>query len=222
MDILDLKLGDAILDLGCGPGLYANRFAQLGVRVTGVDYSRRSIDYARSSARELGLEISYRCQDYLTLEDDGLYMAALLISGEYCVFDPQQRRQLLANVGRALKPGGFFVFDVSTPNLLPHQEEHTEWQALATGLWRPGPYLVLTQGLAYPDQGIYLDQYIIIEADGRLSVYRNWFQDFEREGITAELEAGGFEVLSVWGDLAGKPCTPEGEWIGLVAQKRIN
>lgn len=29
-----------LLDLGCGPGLYAQRFARLGYRVTGVDLSR--------------------------------------------------------------------------------------------------------------------------------------------------------------------------------------
>jgi 2-polyprenyl-3-methyl-5-hydroxy-6-metoxy-1,4-benzoquinol methylase len=57
---LDLKAGDRVLDLGCGPGLYANRFAQLGLKVTGVDYSKRSIDYARWAAKELNLEIDYR------------------------------------------------------------------------------------------------------------------------------------------------------------------
>jgi 2-polyprenyl-3-methyl-5-hydroxy-6-metoxy-1,4-benzoquinol methylase len=35
-----------VLDLGCGPGLYAQRFARRGFHVTGVDYSRRSIEYA--------------------------------------------------------------------------------------------------------------------------------------------------------------------------------
>src|SRR5512143_116208 len=37
-DSLALKAGDSILDLGCGPGLYASRFARAGLHVTGVDY----------------------------------------------------------------------------------------------------------------------------------------------------------------------------------------
>jgi len=46
VETLGLCPGDAVLDLGCGPGLYAARLAQRGLRVSGVDYSRRSIDYA--------------------------------------------------------------------------------------------------------------------------------------------------------------------------------
>lgn len=41
-----LEPGDSVLDLGCGPGLYTSRLAEHGMRVTGVDYSKRSIDYA--------------------------------------------------------------------------------------------------------------------------------------------------------------------------------
>lgn len=47
---LDLQAGDSVLDLGCGPGLYAARLAERGLRVTGVDYSRRSIDHANTYA----------------------------------------------------------------------------------------------------------------------------------------------------------------------------
>ena len=43
---LGLRPGAKLLDLGCGPGLYAARLAQWGLDVTGIDYSRRSIDYA--------------------------------------------------------------------------------------------------------------------------------------------------------------------------------
>ncbi len=33
--------GARIADFGCGPGLYANRLAQLGASVTGIDFSKR-------------------------------------------------------------------------------------------------------------------------------------------------------------------------------------
>ena len=41
--------GMKLLDLGCGPGLYAERFCKEGFRVTGLDYSRRSIEQARQA-----------------------------------------------------------------------------------------------------------------------------------------------------------------------------
>lgn len=37
-----------ILDLGCGPGLYTKRLSEMGYDVTGIDYSKRSIAYAKS------------------------------------------------------------------------------------------------------------------------------------------------------------------------------
>ncbi|EOS51741.1 hypothetical protein C809_01201 [Lachnospiraceae bacterium MD335] len=36
----------SVLDIGCGPGLYTERYAKKGYRVVGVDFSHRSINYA--------------------------------------------------------------------------------------------------------------------------------------------------------------------------------
>ncbi|SCM83348.1 Methyltransferase domain protein (fragment) [uncultured Sporomusa sp.] len=38
-----------LLDMGCGPGIYAERLATAGYQVTGIDFSKRSIDYAQNS-----------------------------------------------------------------------------------------------------------------------------------------------------------------------------
>ncbi|MDF1521065.1 MAG: class I SAM-dependent methyltransferase [Brevefilum sp.] len=220
MTELGLQAGDHLLDLGCGPGLYANRFAQLGVRVTGVDYSRRSIEYARNYAKMLDLDIIYRYQNYLDLEDEVLYDAAVLIFGDYCVLKLAERQKLLAKVHRALKPGGFFVLDVSTPHLADHQGEKSSWYASEAGFWRSTQHLMLENGFAYPDEMIYLDQYIVIEGDGSLTAYRNWFQDFDREMIVSELENAGFHVQSLWGELTGEPYEESSEWVGVVARRK--
>ena len=57
-----------ILDVGCGPGLYTERFAKMGYGTTGMDLSRRSVQYARDSAASQGLDITYYCQNYLAME----------------------------------------------------------------------------------------------------------------------------------------------------------
>jgi len=56
-----------VLDLGCGPGLYTEVFAKLGAFVTGIDFSKRSIDYAIQNAAGNQLEISYHYQNYLEI-----------------------------------------------------------------------------------------------------------------------------------------------------------
>jgi len=42
--------GTKIADFGCGPGLYATRLAQRKADVTGIDFSKRSIQYAQEVA----------------------------------------------------------------------------------------------------------------------------------------------------------------------------
>jgi 2-polyprenyl-3-methyl-5-hydroxy-6-metoxy-1,4-benzoquinol methylase len=219
VEMLGLQPGDRVLDLGCGPGLYAARLARLGLAVTGVDYSRRSIDYAIEYALMHGLNVNYRCQDYLTLAAQTQYDAVLLIYGDFCTFAPVQRAHLLHRVHQALQPGGRFALDVSTPE---HRQRHrlqNGWYAAEKGFWRPGPHLVLEQGFDYPDELIYLDQYAVLELDGQLAVYRNWFQDYTPAMITAELRAASFVVEDLWGDLAGAPLQAGDEWIGVIARK---
>ncbi|HSJ57449.1 MAG TPA: class I SAM-dependent methyltransferase [Anaerolineae bacterium] len=218
IEVIGLGPGNGVLDLGCGPGLYAARLAERGLRVTGVDYSRRSIDYAAEYARQHGLEITYRYQDYLTLEDVHLYDAALLIYGDFCVLAPENRRRLLDNVRRALRPGGALVLDVSTRAHRARYGVRPGWYVADGGFWKPGWHLVLERGFDYPEQSIYLDQYVVVEGDGTVSVYRNWFQDYTRESITAELEESGFRVEGAWSDLAGTPYADTSEWIGLIAR----
>ena len=217
---LALKPGDSLLDLGCGPGLYATRFARAGLGVTGIDYSRRSIDYAIKYANENSLDITYRYQNYLEFTEENRYDAALLIYGDFCPLNPEQRARLLQNVYRALKPNGKFVLDVSTRT---HRKKHAtknNWYALENGFWKPGPHLVLEAGFDYREESIWLDQYTVIEAIGKASVYRNWFQDYTPETIKTELDQGHFIVESLWGDLTGQAYTVESEWIGLITRKK--
>ena len=217
---LELKPGDAILDLGCGPGLYASRFARARFQVTGVDYSHRSIAYASNYASENKLNICYRYQNYLELQDEDLYDAAVLIYGDFCPLNPEQRSKLLRNIHRALKPNGKFVLDVTTR---AHRKKHgvrNGWHVAESGFWKPGTHLVLEDGFDYPEQSIWLDQFIVVEADAKVFVYRNWFQDYTPESITVELARGGFSVEGLWGDLTGIPYTPESEWIGLITSSR--
>jgi SAM-dependent methyltransferase len=219
-EILGLQPNASLLDLGCGPGLYASRFARAGFHITGVDYSRNSIEYATTYAEENNLQIAYRYQNYLELDDENLYDAAFLIYGDFCPLSPKHRSMLLHNIHRALKPNGAFVLDVSTREHRKKYGNKNRWHASESGFWKPGPHLVLEEGFDYPEQSIWLDQYTVIEADGKVSIYRNWFQDYTPETITAELAQGGFSLESLWGDLTGEPYTPESEWIGLITRRK--
>jgi SAM-dependent methyltransferase len=216
---LGLAAGDTVLDLGCGPGLYATRFASRDLRVTGVDCSRRSIEYATDQARRLALPITYRREDYLHLQTEAVFDAVLLIYGDYCVLSPAQRSTLLGVVWRSLRPGGHFVVDVTTRESRNRNPMANHWSVQNNGFWRSTPHLTLEEDFDYRECSVYLEQVVVVEATGRMTVYRMWFQDFTGGTITTELEQGRFTVESLWNDLWGTPYAEPTGWIGVVACK---
>ncbi|MCL2059224.1 MAG: class I SAM-dependent methyltransferase, partial [Oscillospiraceae bacterium] len=121
--------GARLLDIGCGPGLYTKRFAGRGLRVTGMDISENSINYAR----EHDPDSTYIVQNYLKMDIDGLGFAGAfdiitLIWCDYGALVPEERRVLLGHVGRALKPGGLFLFDVFTPMWNIGRSDNMTWE----------------------------------------------------------------------------------------------
>ncbi len=59
-DLVGLKAGDPVLDLGCGPGLLAIPFARLGLHVTAVDPEPGMIAACEAAALEAGVRIEVR------------------------------------------------------------------------------------------------------------------------------------------------------------------
>lgn len=216
---LGLEPGRAVLDLGCGPGLYATRLAQRGLRVTGVDYSGRSIDYAREQAAAQRLDITYVYQDYRTIDYGAQFDAALLIYYDLGVLPPADLDAVLTNVYRALRPGGRFVTDVRTPAGIARHRAAPGWYAGQGGFWRPGPHVVLTRVAVYAEQAVGLDEYLVIDESGHWTVYRTWLKGYTPETLGAVLAAAGFAVEQVWSDLLGTPYDPEGDSLGVVARK---
>jgi SAM-dependent methyltransferase len=60
MQIVGLKPGDSVMDLGCGPGLVAIPFAQAGMKVVAVDPEPNMVDAAKEAARAAGVTLDVR------------------------------------------------------------------------------------------------------------------------------------------------------------------
>jgi len=56
-DFAGLKPGDAVMDLGCGPGLLAVPFAKLGFKVVAIDPEPDMVGACRAAAAEAGVAI---------------------------------------------------------------------------------------------------------------------------------------------------------------------
>lgn len=94
-----LPPGGAILDLGCGPGLHAERMAARGFRVSAIDATPAFVE----AARERGVEARLGTFDDLseTSGYDGIWASFSLLHAPKADF-PRH----LAAIHRALRPGG--------------------------------------------------------------------------------------------------------------------
>ena len=209
--------GKHLCDLGCGPGLYAQRFAGRGATVTGVDFSAHSLEYARLKAVENRQSIRYLEADYLSNELPGGFDIVTLIYTDYSVLSPSQRVRLLGRIGKILKPGGHLLMDVAGMGSLAAKEECTLIEnRLMHGFWAEGDYVGVQRSFVYSDECLSVDRYVIVEPTETWQVF-NWFQYFTPDRLQEELSAAGFSVEHMSGDLKGEPLKTNGDYIGVIA-----
>lgn len=209
--------GKHLCDLGCGPGLYAQRFAGRGATVTGVDFSAHSLEYARLKAVENKQSIRYLEADYLSDELPGGFDIVTLIYTDYSVLSPSQRARLLERIGKILNPGGHLVMDVAGMGSLAAKEECTLIEnRLMHGFWAEGDYVGIQRSFVYSDECLSVDRYVIVEPTETWQVF-NWFQYFTPDRLQEELSAAGFSVEHMSGDLKGEPLKTNGDYIGVIA-----
>jgi SAM-dependent methyltransferase len=213
-----IKPGGTLLDLGCGPGLYASRLAAKGVKVTGIDISERSLNYAIAQARKDGLGIAYRRLNFLDLDYAAEFDAAMQVYGEMGVFSDDKRDAIFRKVHTALKPGGVFIFDVTTTSLKTPPAPQNNWYFARSGFWRPGPHLTMEYRHDYPENDVFCNQYIVVDEE-KMTVYRIWNHNYTPETLRPVLEKAGFRLEYTWNSLDGAPFEAGGEWLAVAARR---
>lgn len=184
-----------ILDLGCGPGLYTERLARLGHRVTGMDVSPASVDHARKSAERNNLPIEYRQRNYLELCEKDKYDLIIMIFTDFGVLTPKQQKSLLEKVHRALKSGGSFIFDVLNSNYDLQAAVGNSWELSEKGFWRPDPYLALSESFFFEREGVGLSQHIVVDENADSEVYRFWIHTFSDNALKTGCSSAGFTSI---------------------------
>jgi len=213
-----LKRGDKVLDLGCGPGLYSIRLAAKGIKVTGIDISERSLHYAKGQALKGNLDIKYRHLNLLALDYSTEFDAVLQVYGEMGTFSDKNRDVILKKIHDALKPRGLLVFDATTPSLKIPPGSQNVWYLADGGFWRPGRHLTLELRFDYPENDVFVNQYIVVDEE-KTSVYRIWNHNYTTETLSPVLEKAGFRIMNTWNNLAGTPYKAGDEWLAVAAMK---
>lgn len=207
-----------LLDIGCGPGIYAEKFTQAGYFVTGVDFSKRSINYAKKSAQEKEANIDYLYQNYLNLNLDKCFDFATMIYCDYGALSDKNRQKILCNVYQHLKPGGKFLLDVFSMTAYNDFKEQQTWEFHRNGgFWRKNEYIALNRYSKF-SESVTLDQIAIISND-IITNYYLWNSYFTKENLIKEISESGFKVCKIFGDVSGSDYSKESTTIAILLEK---
>lgn len=211
--------GTKIADFGCGPGLYAVRLAKRGANVTGIDFSKRSIEYAKEVAAREHLDINYVNQNYLEFETEDRFDLLLMIMCDFFALSPIQRTMILRTFRRILKSGGSVLLDMYSLSAFEQKQEIATYEVnQLNGFWSPNKYYGFLNTFKYDEEKVTLDKYTIIELDRTKTVY-NWLQYFSPEAIEREFVEVGFSVMGLYSDVAGTPYDRKSNGFAVVARK---
>ena len=194
-----------ILDLGCGPGLYASRLAGLGHTCTGIDFSPASIAYAQQHAKENRLSCTYLESDLRLAEFGAGFDLAMFIYGEFNVFNPGDARLILDKARRALQPGGKLLLEVHTFAAVQQLgQQPAAWWSDEHGLFSDQPHLGLKESFWDADQQVATERYYIIDAATHaVTRCTASTQAYSGDDYRALLQASGFSQPTFFSSLRG-------------------
>ena len=204
--------GPLVLDLGCGPGLYAKEFSRYGMRVVGMDFSPAAIDHARRINRR-----DKRCtfvhgdmtrKAYPTGID-----GATMIYGTFGSLSDRGIGAVLQRLHRVLRPKGRFVFDLFGEEWARRHALSEQWYHVRKdGFWMPEGHFVLEGSWQYNAQQTIFNVYLLVDEHGgvqRQLVRHRWFSD---EPLRALLAQHGFSLV--------QQVPVDADWRMVVAQKQ--
>ncbi len=207
-----------LLDIGCGPGIYAEKFAQAGYHVTGIDFSKRSIEYARQSALNKKWSISYLYKNYLEMNLNEIFDFCTMIYCDYGALSTKDRQVIMNKIYHHLKPGGKLLLDVFSMKRFYDFQEQQTWELCHNGgFWRKDEYIALNGFYKYSDN-VTLELISIISKN-EITPYYLWNTYFSKETLIQEAEQAGFKVCGIFGDVCGNIYQKECGTIAVLLEK---
>ncbi len=119
-DLLLFTLGDLrgkkVLDVGCGGGIYLGIVSKMGAaHIAGQDLSQKDIALARNRFQREGVPADIKLGDATELQFETESFDVVFSADFFEHVTLEQKRKIVSEVYRVLKPGGLFA--IKTPNL---------------------------------------------------------------------------------------------------------
>ncbi len=201
---LGLREGSRLLDVTCGPGLYAAEFAKRGVAVTGIDFGPASVRYAREHCANLPVEIhqgDVRAMDFAGANFD----AAIYLYGQFTVLKPEESLDVLRRIRSSLRPGAPLLLEILDDACID-KKNNTWWYTDQGGLWGDFPYLHLGERTWDAERRAIIERFYILNLDtGHLDSYGLSDQAYTADMLREMLTEAGFSNMAThpaWDNLA--------------------
>jgi SAM-dependent methyltransferase len=210
-----------ILDLGCGPGLYALRLAKLGHECVGIDFSPASISYARERAESEEMSIRYVHEDIRQADFGTGFDLVTQIYGEFNVFCPADAKAILKKAHSALAQGGALLIEPHTFDAIGEiGRQPCSWHSANEGLFLDRPYLCLQENFWDQDSHAATSRYFIIDTGtGGVTRLAASYQAYTDDEYHSLLSGCGFSEVRQYPSLTGIEEVPRGNLIAIVAMK---
>jgi len=185
------RAGGSVLDLGCGPGLYAPHLLLPGGRYRGIDFAPASIAHARAACAAPGAE--FVLGDLLAADFGGPHDLAVLLYGEFNVFPPADAARLLRAAHAALAPGGVLFLEPQTREAVEAIGRTPDgWSAVPSGLFGDEPHLVLTRSRWFEAESTARQTFCVVRGDGGVEVMHSTTRAWSGEDCARLLAEAGF------------------------------
>jgi 2-polyprenyl-3-methyl-5-hydroxy-6-metoxy-1,4-benzoquinol methylase len=187
-----------ILDLGCGPGLYTERFARLGHTCVGIDFSPAAIRYAQTRAAAQSLSCQYVQEDLTSADFGQSFDFAMFLFGELNAFPAPQARSILRKTCEALAPGGKLLLEMFELKFLMQLGMAPKMQnSVPRGVFAPNPYTRITERKWFSEHNAVVERHTIVESESRATTYyANTLQGYTQAEYSVLLKASGFRETS--------------------------
>jgi ubiquinone/menaquinone biosynthesis C-methylase UbiE len=104
------------LDIACGEGTFVVEMAKAGSNMTGVDLSPEMLKLATVKAAKENVSIGFINRDMRELNFQGEFdLATCWFDSLNYLLTSEDLEKTFSGVAQALKPDGYFIFDIRTP-----------------------------------------------------------------------------------------------------------
>ncbi|MBA3500295.1 MAG: methyltransferase domain-containing protein [Deltaproteobacteria bacterium] len=192
IDAMGLSPGAQVLDVGCGYGRHAMELAARGFHVVGLDLSTPLLVRGGEEAHRRGLQINFVRGDMRELDFEAQFDGAYCLFSTFGYFDDETNKKTVANIARALKPGGRLMIEILNRDYVIAD--------LPTRVWWEGEGCVVLEEveLNYFSSRIAVNRSVVFD-DGRQLEQEISVRAYSLHEVGKLMHAAGFRVLEVSG-----------------------